>query len=95
MSAVGAWAKYGDVALHPEGVDRNFSVALRLFRGFFPVALHPEGVDRNQIRSESNGIYDVALHPEGVDRNSYGATLENGMVASPSTRRAWIEIIIG
>ena len=34
------------VALHPEGVDRNFSlvsVVLVVYR----VALHPEGVDRN------------------------------------------------
>ena len=36
--------------------------------------------------------WDVALHPEGVDRNlveTLGMTEEE---ASPSTRRAWIEM---
>ena len=33
------------VALHPEGVDRNF---IHQYAGYFVlVALHPEGVDRN------------------------------------------------
>ena len=34
-----------NVALHPEGVDRNGCVFG--FVGFTAVALHPEGVDRN------------------------------------------------
>ena len=34
-----------EVALHPEGVDRNVAMA-RPFQ-YDPVALHPEGVDRN------------------------------------------------
>ena len=33
------------VALHPEGVDRNFTLTLDPER--IDVALHPEGVDRN------------------------------------------------
>ena len=55
------------VALHPEGVDRNYQFAplLRISK----VALHPEGVDRNCSRSSSTSCSRVALHPEGVDRN--------------------------
>ena len=34
----------------------------------------------------------VALHPEGVDRNAPGWLLVASIFASPSTRRAWIEI---
>ena len=34
------------VALHPEGVDRNFYILEELFVTAV-VALHPEGVDRN------------------------------------------------
>ena len=33
------------VALHPEGVDRNFMSVSLILSGY--VALHPEGVDRN------------------------------------------------
>ena len=33
------------VALHPEGVDRNYSEAAKRYEA--EVALHPEGVDRN------------------------------------------------
>ena len=38
------------------------------------------------------GRRDVALHPEGVDRNSLYAATYATAAASPSTRRAWIEI---
>ena len=34
----------------------------------------------------------VALHPEGVDRNRLWPIRASVMSASPSTRRAWIEI---
>ena len=34
----------------------------------------------------------VALHPEGVDRNIANETISIIENASPSTRRAWIEI---
>ena len=35
----------------------------------------------------------VALHPEGVDRNIVPDTALYSHVMSPSTRRAWIEIL--
>ena len=35
----------------------------------------------------------VALHPEGVDRNLGYSTLFLLPTASPSTRRAWIEML--
>ena len=58
-----------NVALHPEGVDRNSSYAAS--RASINVALHPEGVDRNlkQIINVK-AVPAVALHPEGVDRNA-------------------------
>ena len=58
------------------------------------VALHPEGVDRNPtlngFAAEAKG---VALHPEGVDRNPYYLSIGMTEEQSPSTRRAWIEIV--
>ena len=55
------------VALHPEGVDRNcFTAPAVVAEG---VALHPEGVDRNLGISAEGLEQGVALHPEGVDRN--------------------------
>ena len=60
------------VALHPEGVDRN------LYSTYMTpptvVALHPEGVDRNTGKSAPSLLWlpTVALHPEGVDRNWKG-----------------------
>ena len=35
----------------------------------------------------------VALHPEGVDRNLSRSRSITGRIKSPSTRRAWIEIL--
>ena len=35
----------------------------------------------------------VALHPEGVDRNRHRNVFEPPPPQSPSTRRAWIEIM--
>ena len=55
------------VALHPEGVDRNFSDLDN--PEYWMVALHPEGVDRNSAVSAIPIAPIVALHPEGVDRN--------------------------
>ena len=80
-----------DVALHPEGVDRNKICSVH--RGTnITVALHPEGVDRN-INSSIRAVYSgVALHPEGVDRNRKKSLWINAGYESPSTRRAWIEI---
>ena len=56
------------------------------------VALCEEGVDRN--RSALNGINSqiVALCEEGVDRNVPGADIGYSRNASPSAKRAWIEI---
>ena len=84
---------YPTVALHPEGVDRNFMI----FSGFFVhkiVALHPEGVDRNlSVVTVSYTRTAVALHPEGVDRNFLDLDNPEYWMESPSTRRAWIEIV--
>ena len=78
------------VALHPEGVDRNFVLAPNIQAK--QVALHPEGVDRNAQCGRHVNAAAVALHPEGVDRNRDSYKLIPLSVASPSTRRAWIEI---
>ncbi len=56
------------VALHPEGVDRNFRCLIVIYQ-HNSVALHPEGVDRNLGVEDFYGNVWVALHPEGVDRN--------------------------
>ena len=57
------------------------------------VALHPEGVDRNGFAAASRFSPVVALHPEGVDRNYPTPPPIKGDATSPSTRRAWIEIV--
>ena len=58
------------------------------------VALLAEGVDRN---SYSTFVRDpagrVALLAEGVDRNPTGCASNNSPGGSPSSRRAWIEIL--
>ena len=84
--------KINTVALHPEGVDRN--PAQTAAAPAFRVALHPEGVDRNNLIKVFISIFaEVALHPEGVDRNILICILRPLYMLSPSTRRAWIEII--
>ena len=60
---------------------------------FLTVALHPEGVDRNKIIPQLLNENKVALHPEGVDRNAANHSPKTVRNASPSTRRAWIEIL--
>ena len=83
-------AAHCNVALHPEGVDRNLDIV-----GTFDesdVALHPEGVDRNRTALFLFGHWRVALHPEGVDRNNARSLYNYDLRESPSTRRAWIEI---
>ena len=80
------------VALHPEGVDRN-GKAVVLAHLPREVALHPEGVDRNMKNVENTWNAIVALHPEGVDRNAFDRTKLHNQEESPSTRRAWIEIL--
>ena len=66
-----------------------------VWRYGYTVALHPEGVDRNRFCQNRCGVYQVALHPEGVDRNREKTKEEKLVAASPSTRRAWIEIPTG
>ena len=57
------------------------------------VALLAEGVDRNRNRSALKGrSLWVALLAEGVDRNDYVICWKTDRIASPSSRRAWIEI---
>ena len=58
------------------------------------VALHPEGVDRNNFLDYNVRRMGVALHPEGVDRNVEFRASGGKSVMSPSTRRAWIEMIL-
>ena len=80
------------VALLAEGVDRNDNPG-------FPqrldvVALLAEGVDRNGAEVQlSLADRDVALLAEGVDRNGLGKRLPCKRQLSPSSRRAWIEIL--
>ena len=69
ISRVPAHFRGRGVALHPEGVDRNFKKIVDC--DMFGVALHPEGVDRNQrLPKVARVVLAVALHPEGVDRNT-------------------------
>ena len=57
------------------------------------VALLAEGVDRNWPGRWLGSVSPVALLAEGVDRNR-SITCDNGCeFASPSSRRAWIEIV--
>ena len=60
---------------------------------YWNVALLAEGVDRNYENFVKQCEKSVALLAEGVDRNQGETRLENRVTASPSSRRAWIEII--
>ena len=44
--------------------------------------------------SPSYGTGPVALLAEGVDRNSEVVPFRSGKIPSPSSRRAWIEILV-
>ena len=57
------------------------------------VALLAEGVDRNLMPSMPKIRAEVALLAEGVDRNLLNIGQPGLVRASPSSRRAWIEII--
>ena len=62
----------------------------------FPdVALLAEGVDRNVDSEICLSLKQVALLAEGVDRNAPRESLNRPSPKSPSSRRAWIEIILG
>ena len=58
------------------------------------VALLAEGVDRNHLfpGAAANNTQ-VALLAEGVDRNTDSGPDGSPTVRSPSSRRAWIEIV--
>ena len=57
------------------------------------VALLAEGVDRNSVAiGLPYTTIDVALLAEGVDRNMVIPPYSLFSAASPSSRRAWIEI---
>ena len=57
------------------------------------VALLAEGVDRNNLLPYRCHAYRVALLAEGVDRNRDAGDAGPFSGQSPSSRRAWIEII--
>ena len=58
------------------------------------VALLAEGVDRNWLKlNASFAAANVALLAEGVDRNGIVQKLRYNVPQSPSSRRAWIEIV--
>ena len=64
----------------------------RDFVSVFAVALLAEGVDRNEIGEGLETLGFVALLAEGVDRNIIESFWGRSPLASPSSRRAWIEI---
>ena len=81
------------VALLAEGVDRN-SILVSSRRLWMSVALLAEGVDRNSTKkSMHRATRQVALLAEGVDRNHHLRQLSDPFPESPSSRRAWIEIL--
>ena len=59
------------------------------------VALLTEGVDRNLRQRLPLPVAYVALLTEGVDRNAAACWRSCSSVGSPSSRRAWIEIVFG
>ena len=79
------------VALLAEGVDRNQLAGPQM--PSTAVALLAEGVDRNQLAGPQMPSTAVALLAEGVDRNDSVYVLLSRCMKSPSSRRAWIEII--
>ena len=84
----------GGVALLAEGVDRNFETLRGEGLGDI-VALLAEGVDRNLCALDQLADQRVALLAEGVDRNFFIPKQLLEAEASPSSRRAWIEIVLG
>ena len=79
------------VALLAEGVDRNQILAYA--RNGSEVALLAEGVDRNHCVVDLIQHCQVALLAEGVDRNTELWGMGHVVIASPSSRRAWIEML--
>ena len=58
------------------------------------VALLAEGVDRNDSVRRSRCVALVALLAEGVDRNKSILDINGEELRSPSSRRAWIEMMM-
>ena len=58
-----------------------------------PVALLAEGVDRNWVHRHAYRAQNVALLAEGVDRNKSADYIPQKEWKSPSSRRAWIEML--
>ena len=79
------------VALLAEGVDRNCMAASMPSKP--EVALLAEGVDRNVLMALVATGALVALLAEGVDRNISRSANAARFVGSPSSRRAWIEMV--
>ena len=67
-------------------------LSLRCFR-CLRVALLAEGVDRNLFFLVDAQIFGVALLAEGVDRNLHFVKVPWNGPLSPSSQRAWIEIV--
>ena len=68
----------------------------RDFVSVFAVALLAEGVDRNWLTAFGAALLIwVALLAEGVDRNNEVRKKFAGACESPSSQRAWIEILRG
>ena len=80
------------VALLAEGVDRNLQGLSKSAHDL--VALLAEGVDRNAFSRSFAAQKVVALLAEGVDRNNYSGGGQRRGRRSPSSRRAWIEIVL-
>ena len=93
MQQLSAMQMQQQVALLAEGVDRN-KVSFGGNIAVPTVALLAEGVDRNfgVQQGEMLGCK-VALLAEGVDRNNDGVHKAGDGDMSPSSRRAWIEIV--
>ena len=81
------------VALLAEGVDRNNQD--NTLADTLIVALLAEGVDRNACKgAEDRRNPAVALLAEGVDRNAAELDIAIAAHKSPSSRRAWIEMLL-
>ena len=89
MSVLQTWCSHWNVALLAEGVDRNY---LRLEREGGRVGGPPPRGGGGKIKKVVGVHASVALLAEGVDRNSIVGGRFYCEVASPSSRRAWIEI---
>ena len=75
-------------------MDRNNQLR-KILAMLDKVALLAEGVDRNLTKeNRTGGGFKVALLAEGVDRNRVELDAGGDAIQSPSSRRAWIEIMM-